>query len=361
MHKTSTDMHTYTVRHTVAKIIALATVCQILLGCGGGEKIDRVNLKIIFTNKPTTLFKNDNKLSADGIALLKGLHIENPCKDTVILDPSLIRADIENSDTSIAYPSEKSFAARVTMNREFKLLEEHLQKTLLPASLTGRTTPKSDSLFRSYVLSNSDLSADSLVIYSTNKRVDSLELNSRKYKAFSDFGLIRKQIETILCSNPKATIALLIDPPSTAMSSQLTISEIRQDCQSGALTVKTMGGDSSPIVYSVAGVIGGQSSNKLVIPATMRNSKSVTIVAIQNGQRINKQFTTSCTSTSSQEVVEQTSTIARHTVVSRAWTRVAGSNFCVGNCVLAYTERDNLGNTRERRINNYADCCPASN
>ncbi|GEM_PF-4760889 len=354
-------MHTYVTRYTTAKIIALATVCQILTGCGGGEKIDRVNLKIIFTNKPTTLFNEGNKLSLDGITLLSGMHIERPCKDTVILDPSLIRADIANSDTSIAYPAERSSLTRTTMNREFKLLGEHLQKTIIPSSLTGKIATKSDSLFRSYVLSNNDLSADSLVVYLTTKRVDSLELNAKKYKAFSDIGLVRKQIETILCSNSKATIALLIDPPSTAASSQLTITDIEQDCHSGTFTVKTVGGDSSPIMYSIAGLSAGQPSNKLTVPETMRSGKSVTVVAVQNEQRANKQFTTNCTSTPTLVTVERRSTISQRTVVSRTWTRVAGSNFCVGSCVLAYTERDNLGNTRERRIENYADCCPANN
>ena len=41
------------------------------------------------------------------------------------------------------------------------------------------------------------------------------------------------------------------------------------------------------------------------------------------------------------------------------WNQVAGSEFCVGDCIVAYTETDNLGHTRERRIENYEKCCPA--
>ncbi|QJD78876.1 hypothetical protein [Spirosoma rhododendri] len=247
------------------------------------------------------------------------------------------------------------------MNREFKLLGEHLQKTIIPSSLTGKTTTKSDSLFRSYVLSNNDLSADSLVVYLTTKRVDSLEINAKKYKAFSDIGLVKKQIETILCSNSKATIALLIDPPSTAISSQLTITDIQQNCNMSTLTVQAVGGNGSPIMYGIDGLSSGQLSNKLTLPKDMRNGKSFAVFAMQKGQRVRKQFTTSCPLTSPQGTVEESSTISRRTVVSRRWTRVAGSNFCVGSCILAYTEKDNLGNTRERRVDNYAGCCPANN
>lgn len=42
------------------------------------------------------------------------------------------------------------------------------------------------------------------------------------------------------------------------------------------------------------------------------------------------------------------------------WIRVAGSDFCVDDCVVEYTEQDNLGHTRVRRIENYAKCCPAA-
>lgn len=44
-------------------------------------------------------------------------------------------------------------------------------------------------------------------------------------------------------------------------------------------------------------------------------------------------------------------------VVPVKWTRVAGSEFCIpGTCFQAYSEIDNLGHTRERKIENCADC-----
>jgi hypothetical protein len=43
------------------------------------------------------------------------------------------------------------------------------------------------------------------------------------------------------------------------------------------------------------------------------------------------------------------------------WSRVDGSEFCVDDCVVEYTEQDNLGHTRVRKISNYAKCCPAEN
>ena len=41
--------------------------------------------------------------------------------------------------------------------------------------------------------------------------------------------------------------------------------------------------------------------------------------------------------------------------------KVEGSEFCVGDCILAYSEIDNLGRIKERRIENYDKCCPAEN
>jgi hypothetical protein len=340
---------------------SLFVISCILFSCHE-EKINRIPLKIIFAKLPKNFTTEDNMLSTEATNLLEGIITDTKrCQDTIILDPIFVRADIVNSDTSMAYPSKKSSLARTSVKREFKLLDEYLRSISIPTVLTERVSTKSDSLYEAYILSNSDLRSDSLLVYSSIRKVDSLDINNRKYKAFSDVESVRGQIQSILCSNPKATIALLIDPPSTAISSQLTISDIRQDCNIGTLTVQASGGDGSPVMYSVAGLSGGQPGNKLVLPETMRSGKLITVVATQNGQRFSKQFTTNCTPIPPQVTVERISTISRRTVVSRTWTRVAGSNFCVGSCVLAYTERDNLGHTRERRINNYAGCCPANN
>lgn len=40
--------------------------------------------------------------------------------------------------------------------------------------------------------------------------------------------------------------------------------------------------------------------------------------------------------------------------------KVKGSEFCVSECVLSYSEIDNLGRIRERRIEDYAKCCTAN-
>lgn len=37
--------------------------------------------------------------------------------------------------------------------------------------------------------------------------------------------------------------------------------------------------------------------------------------------------------------------------------KIEGSEFCVGECTLSYSEIDNLGRIRDRRIENYAKCC----
>ncbi len=42
------------------------------------------------------------------------------------------------------------------------------------------------------------------------------------------------------------------------------------------------------------------------------------------------------------------------------WTRVPDSDFCISDCVVEYTEQDNLGHTRKRTVANYTKCCPAT-
>ena len=41
------------------------------------------------------------------------------------------------------------------------------------------------------------------------------------------------------------------------------------------------------------------------------------------------------------------------------WTRVQDSEFCVGDCIVEYSEKDNLGHVRAHRVGNYAKCCSA--
>ncbi|MVM36414.1 hypothetical protein GO730_00130 [Spirosoma sp. HMF3257] len=46
--------------------------------------------------------------------------------------------------------------------------------------------------------------------------------------------------------------------------------------------------------------------------------------------------------------------------VELTYRKVEGSEFCISDCVLSYSEIDNLGHIRERKIENYAKCCPAN-
>ena len=103
----------------------------------------------------------------------------------------------------------------------------------------------------------------------------------------------------------------------------------------------------------------------------MRNDKLLLVYAMQNGSRVDTSFATNCVqdTTTIVEVVDTTeinegpaedNSKAGKTKPTRVitWTRVPGSEFCddLTECVQVYSERNNLGQIRERRIENCADC-----
>ncbi|GAB3695354.1 hypothetical protein GCM10027592_17470 [Spirosoma flavus] len=116
------------------------------------------------------------------------------------------------------------------------------------------------------------------------------------------------------------------------------------NCTARLVTLTPEGGDNSLITYSAEGLNSGATKNVFIIPTNKRNGTVFTFHATQNGKVTEAQVTMNCPSIPPPV----------------KWSRVLGSEFCdPPTCTLTYSEIDNLGHTREQRINNYAKCCPA--
>lgn len=146
-------------------------------------------------------------------------------------------------------------------------------------------------------------------------------------------------------------------PPTT--QPQLLIKVVGLNCQNGILSLTTVGGDDSPVTFEIEG-LGASKNNEFRIPRSKRYGKSFKLFAIQNGVTVNTTYTTHCpVPLPPPPPHDPIDTTVESKDPTAKWTRVEGSNFCVGECVLSYSETDNLGHFRERRVENYSDCCPA--
>lgn len=165
----------------------------------------------------------------------------------------------------------------------------------------------------------------------------------------------------LLCLSIGIVWALWKPEPS---AKPLSIKIIGLDCQTGVLSLTTTGGDDNVITYEIDGLKSGQESNEFIIPDSMRNDKLLLVYASQNGNKVDTTFTTSCVS---KTIVnpglprpQNPNPPGVGTSPPRpiTWTRVPGSEFCddLTECVQIYSERNNLGQIRERRIENCADC-----
>ncbi|GAB3991937.1 hypothetical protein GCM10028807_23590 [Spirosoma daeguense] len=116
------------------------------------------------------------------------------------------------------------------------------------------------------------------------------------------------------------------------------------NCRARLITLTPEGGDNSLITYSAEGLNSGAAKNVFRIPTNKRNGTIFTFHATQNGKVTEAQVRMDCPSINPPV----------------QWSRVVGSEFCdPPTCTLIYSEIDNLGHTREQRINNYTKCCPA--
>lgn len=149
-----------------------------------------------------------------------------------------------------------------------------------------------------------------------------------------------------------AGLVWLFWPPNTPRSLKIEVTGL--DCKTGVLSLTTIHGDDSPITFSAEGLSMGQSTPNFTLPKSQRNGQMFTFFAVQNGDTSSVNYSTNCPIPPPPPPPPPLPP-----KVAGAYRRVEGSEFCIGDCILAYSETDNLGHTRERRIENYAECCPA--
>lgn len=118
------------------------------------------------------------------------------------------------------------------------------------------------------------------------------------------------------------------------------------NCETGVLSLRTLKGDGSPVMFGGEGLKSEQNSSSFVIPKAQRRGKKFMFFAVQSKDTVSLEYTTNC----SKQLPPPPPPIT--------WTRVPGSEFCddLTECVQVYSERNNLGQIRERRIENCADC-----
>ena len=132
------------------------------------------------------------------------------------------------------------------------------------------------------------------------------------------------------------------------------------NCETGLITLTAEGGDGSPVIYSAENLKPTQEGNVFKIPISKPNGSTFTFFAVQNEKRAEVQYKTDCPTLlppppppppgdSGTDPKKPVTPVVK-------WVRVPGSEFCVSNCVQTYNETDNLGHTRERKVENCVDC-----
>ena len=78
----------------------------------------------------------------------------------------------------------------------------------------------------------------------------------------------------------------VVNPPTPPIGGTLALTQPTYNCQTGAITFNTTGGDGSPITYSAPGISrSSATSNTGTVESGLRNDpKPITITAVQNGQ-----------------------------------------------------------------------------
>ena len=150
---------------------------------------------------------------------------------------------------------------------------------------------------------------------------------------------------------------------------QLTI-QASSNCRTRLITLTHSDGDGSPIIYSAEG-LNVLKDSIFKIPSNKSTSSIITFHATQNGKTVDLPYKIECIGLppgpgegGGDGLVppspEPGGSDGQSTKKVR-WTRVLNSDFCEPEtCTLIYSETDNLGHTRERRIENYSKCCPAN-
>lgn len=201
---------------SLTSIIVSIIFSSVILSCKENPPVSRRKIDIVFTKTSSAIFDESGKLTSDGKNLFSEItSIDPKCNYTYILDPEIIRPDI-GLKHSIATVIERSGVVETTKPQVVvKYLKQKLDTLSVPENFVKNPTSKviADSSFFSYIQSD-NLQGDSVIVFMTNQKNSLYEYNGKKYKTFSNIDDTRKQIQSVLCSSPKATIALLIDPPA---------------------------------------------------------------------------------------------------------------------------------------------------
>jgi hypothetical protein len=151
-----------------------------------------------------------------------------------------------------------------------------------------------------------------------------------------------------------ATIAWLVWPKPPPLELK-----VEMNCETGLITLTSTGGNEEPITFSADGLSSGKENNTFKVPKNRRNSSTFTFHAEQSGKVVDTEYKTGCpTPPYPPKDPDTTQPPVRPDIT---WSKINGSDFCIDDCVVEYTEQDNLGHTRVRRVSNYAKCCPAEN
>lgn len=137
------------------------------------------------------------------------------------------------------------------------------------------------------------------------------------------------------------------------------------NCETGLITLTSTGGNEEPIAFSADGLSPGQENNTFKVPRNRRKGSTFTFHAEQSGNTVETTFTTSCVTISKPQppsplfVPDPTGNKNNTPVIT--WTRVPNSEFCddLTECIQVYSEKNNLGQIRERRIENCTECAKA--
>jgi hypothetical protein len=341
-----------------ASILTLSLL--ILFSCKEKPPVAYKNLKVIFINSSLSLFKDSGELTDSGMILFdESENTDEKCKYTFVLNPNLIRPDLK-LEHSITTKIEKSGVSNVNNpNVVAKLVKKNLQELKIPESFFQKSTNKSDSLFNIY-LSTELAASDSIIIFSTSKS-DSIEVNKKIYKSYTDINEVKAKIISISCQDPKANFVLLIDPPVSTVQSKLTITSIEQDCQKRQLIVKTSGGDGTSITYSAQGLSAGTNSNVFLLSKDQSNGKAFTFIAKQGNSTPSKFYTTNCTTTPGPHIPHDGGKIRRSNGLPPVGnlTIIKGTEGCEV-CTRYYSAVDATGRMHEIRERNSTNCCPCN-
>jgi|GEM_PF-4568113 len=145
---------------------------------------------------------------------------------------------------------------------------------------------------------------------------------------------------------------------------------VESNCAGNTVTVSMVGGSGKPIIFNSPELGKRQADSIFRIPADKRSGVTLTFWAVQGSDSVKASLVTNCEKPRPHSgrgregdpgKPQPPKPQAKENQKSVVWNRVKGSEFCIEDCVVEYTEQDNLGHTRTRKINNYADCCPASN